>query len=215
MSIRVTIFEDNIALNRALKQMLSDADEIELADAFFNCNNVLHDIAKSNPDVVLMDINMPGINGIEAVKIIRKQFPKLRILMQTVFDDDDNIFESIVAGASGYILKKNLSRVMIDAIVEVYNGGAPMSPAIASRVLSLFQNHVSKNEETQNQDYNISNREKDILRCMIDGKPYKQICDELNISYNTVRTHVKKIYEKLHVSSNTEAVSKAIRQKLI
>jgi DNA-binding NarL/FixJ family response regulator len=106
MKIRVTFFEDNAALNRALQQMISDSNELELAGAFTNGNNVLRDIAKSNPDVVLMDIDMPGINGIESVKIIRSQFPNLRILMQTVFDDDDKIFESILAGASGYILKK-------------------------------------------------------------------------------------------------------------
>lgn len=215
MAIRVTFFEDNAALSRALCQMISDSDELELAGAFQNGNNVLRDIAKSNPDVVLMDIDMPGVNGIEAVKIIRQHFPDLRILMQTVFDDDDKIFESILAGASGYILKKNAPKIIIESIIDVYKGGAPMSPAIATRVLHLFQNHVSRPSDTSDEEYNLTPREKDVLRCMVAGKPYKIISDELNITYNTIRTHVKKIYDKLHVSSNTEAVSKAIRQKLV
>lgn len=215
MAIRVTFFEDNAALSRALCQMISDSDELELAGSFQNGNNVLRDIAKSVPDVVLMDIDMPGVNGIEAVKIIRQHFPNLRILMQTVFDDDDKIFESILAGASGYILKKNAPKIIIESIIDVYNGGAPMSPAIANRVLHLFQNHVTRPNNVSDDEYNLTPREKDVLRCMVAGKPYKIISDELNITYNTIRTHVKKIYDKLHVSSNTEAVSKAIRQNLV
>lgn len=215
MAIRVTFFEDNAALSRALCQMISDSDELELAGSFQNGNNVLRDIAKSVPDVVLMDIDMPGVNGIEAVKIIRQHFPNLRILMQTVFDDDDKIFESILAGASGYILKRNAPKIIIESIIDVYNGGAPMSPAIANRVLHLFQNHVTRPNNVSDEEYNLTPREKDVLRCMVAGKPYKIISDELNITYNTIRTHVKKIYDKLHVSSNTEAVSKAIRQNLV
>lgn len=215
MSIRVTLFEDNKSLNRALSHLIDSTQVLSLAGAFFNCSNVLKDIAQSNPDVVLMDIDMPEVNGIEGVRIIRKQFPQLRILMQTVFDDDDKIFEAIAAGASGYLLKNTTPDELIRAIEEVFAGGAPMSPAIASRVLFLFQNYAAKPTNLNEvEEFNLSKRETDVLRCMVDGKPYKIICDELNISYNTVRTHVQKIYDKLHVSSNTEAVSKALKARL-
>jgi len=215
MKIRVTLFEDNRALNRAICHLIENTADLEIAGTFFNCVNVLRDIAQSNPDVVLMDIDMPEVNGIEGVKMIRKQFPSMRILMQTVFDDDEKIFSAIAAGASGYILKNTAPDKMLESIREVHDGGAPMNPSIASRVLYMFQNNLMRPAEaSETEEYHLSKREMDVLRCMVDGKPYKLICDELNISYNTVRTHVQKIYDKLHVSSNTEAVSKALKSKL-
>lgn len=215
MSIRVAIFEDNVSLNRALSHMVDSADNLTLAGSFYNCSNVLHDIAVSNPDVVLMDIQMPEVNGVEGVKIIRKQFPKMKILMQTVFDNDQWIFDAIVAGASGYILKGMKPEDIVSAISEAYTGGAPMSPPVANRVFNLFQNHARLPEsDATGIDYHLSRREKDVLRCMTEGKPYKIVSDELNISYNTVRSHVQSIYEKLHVQGMTEAVAKAIQEKL-
>ena len=214
MAIRVCIFEDNPKMNKALAQLVDSASGLELAGTFTDGKDVLRNVTQSDPDVVLMDIDMPEVNGIEAVKMIRKHFPKLRILMQTVFEDDDKVFESLVAGASGYVLKNMPSDKMVEAIVEVHNGGAPMSPSIASRVLNLFQHYVRKPEK-ETEEYNLSQREKEVLSCMVDGKPYKVICDELSITYSTVRSHVQKIYEKLHVSNNTEAVSKALKQKLV
>lgn len=215
MSIRVAVFEDNKALNRALCHFLEASDDLELAGSYLNCANVLRDIAQSSPNVVLMDIDMPEVNGIEGVRIIKKQFPAIRILMQTVFDDDDKIFEAIAAGASGYLLKNTTPDSLLQAIREVYDGGAPMSPLVAARVLFMFQQNTTKpTNEKDAEAFNLSKRETDVLRCMVDGKPYKIICDELHISYSTVRTHVQKIYDKLHVSSNTEAVSKALKSKL-
>ena len=214
MVIRVAVFEDNLKFNRALSKLVKSAPELELAGSFTSGMDALRHITQSNPDVVLMDIDMPGVNGIEAVKTIRKHFPKLRILMQTVFEDDNKVFESLVAGASGYILKTMPADKMVEAICDVHDGGAPMSPSIASRVLHLFQNYVRIPDHVTG-EYNLSPRETDVLRCMVDGKPYKVICEELNITYSTVRSHVQKIYEKLHVSSNTEAVSKALKQKLV
>jgi DNA-binding NarL/FixJ family response regulator len=215
MKIRVTLFEDNRALNRAICHLIENTADLEIAGTFFNCVNVLRDIAQSNPDVVLMDIDMPEVNGIEGVIMIRKQFPSMRILMQTVFDDDEKIFSAIAAGASGYILKNTAPDKMLESIREVHDGGAPMNPSIASHVLYMFQNNLMRPAEaSETEEYHLSKREMDVLRCMVDGKPYKLICDELNISYNTVRTHVQKIYDKLHVSSNTEAVSKALKSKL-
>jgi len=214
MSIRVVLFEDNPGMNRVLREMIDQADGLELAGSFTDGKDVLRHITRTNPDVVLMDIDMPGLDGIEAVKRIRNHFPKLRILMQTVFDDDDKVFASLIAGASGYILKTMPVEKMVESVIDVYNGGAPMSPSIAARVLNLFQQYV-KLPERDSDDCSLSAREKDVLRCMVEGKPYKVICEELNITYSTVRSHVQKIYEKLHVSNNTEAVSKALRQRLI
>jgi DNA-binding NarL/FixJ family response regulator len=214
-TLRITLFEDNKALNRALCHLIESTSDLVVAGSYFNCVDVLRDIAQSNPDVVLMDIDMPEVNGIEGVRAIRRQFPKLRILMQTVFDDDEKIFEAIAAGASGYLLKNTTPENMLNAIREVHAGGAPMSPSIATRVLYMFQNNLMKtSEESQLEEFNLSKREMDVLRCMVSGKPYKIICDELNISYSTVRTHVQNIYDKLHVSSNTEAVSKALKSRL-
>ncbi len=214
MAIRVCIFEDNPGMNRALSQLVENDPGLELAGSYDDARDALRHVTTCNPDVVLMDIDMPEVNGIEAVKTLRKHFPKLRILMQTVFEDDDKVFESLVSGASGYILKNMPADLMVESIHEANNGGAPMSPSIASRVLHLFQ-HYARKPEAGGEDYNLSKRELDVLRCMVDGKPYKVICDELSISYSTVRSHVQRIYEKLHVSSNTEAVSKAVRQKLV
>lgn len=215
MSIRVTLFEDNQALNRALSQLIESSDSLVLAGAFSNCSNVLQDIVATSPQVVLMDIEMPEVNGIEGVRTIRKHFPNLKIIMQTVFDNDERIFEALLAGASGYLLKSIKPEEILSAIHDVHDGGAPMSPAVATKVIKMFQSHTRMPDNTTPaSDYQLSKREKDVLRCMSEGKPYKIICDELNISYNTVRTHVQSIYDKLHVHGMTEAVAKAIQERL-
>ena len=162
--------------------------------------------------VVLMDINMPGISGIEAVHIIKEKFPAVQILMQTVFEDNDKIFAAICAGASGYMLKKTTPQKMLEAVEETYQGGAPMSPSVAGKVLQMFrsQSNITKHEFIQ-----LSVREKEILSLLVKGKSYKMIAVECFISTDTVSTHVRHIYEKLHVHSKSEAVAKAIKQKLV
>lgn len=208
--IRITIFDDNELLRDSISLLIGDTDNLELVGSFPNCTHLVSNINDSLPDVVVMDIDMPGINGIEGVVLIRKQFPDIHILMQTVFDDDDRIFAALKAGASGYILKNAGSAKLLDAIIEVHNGGAPMSPSVAKKVLNQFQGVKSSASE----NFNLSAREKDVLGLLVNGKSYKMIADELNISYDTVRAHMKKIYEKLHVSSMTEAVAKAINKNL-
>ena len=208
--IRVIIFDDNDSLRDSVAMLLQDTPDFTLAGSYSHCLGVIENINDTKPDVVLMDIDMPGMNGIEGVKLIRKNFPGIQILMLTVFNDDEKVFAAIKAGAGGYILKNAEPKNLLHAISEVYNGGAPMTPDIARKVLYQFQNNLTQEEE----DYHLSIREKEVLGLLVDGLSYKMIASKLNITYDTVRAHMKKIYEKLHVASMTEAVAKAINQKL-
>jgi DNA-binding NarL/FixJ family response regulator len=212
MSItRVVLFDDNSYVRDSLSMMIGDVEDLVLIGAFEDCNDVLTNIAETQPDVVLMDIDMPGMNGIEAVKLIHAHFPAIQILMQTVFDNDEKVFAAIKAGASGYILKNAGGQNLVDDIREVTKGGSPMSPGIARKVL----NHLKADSNyASGEHYALSPREKEVLSLLVQGLSYKMISDKLSITYDTVRAHMKKIYEKLHVSSMTEAVAKAIHQKL-
>ena len=164
-------------------------------------------------DVVLMDIEMPGMNGIEATKIIKENFPEIPILIQTVFYDDNYIFDAICAGASGYILKSTTPAGYLEAIADVRSGGSPITPGIAKKVLELFRTNLQP--VTPANDYNLTTQEKKVLQLLVEGKSYKLIAAELFVAFDTIKTHVKNIYSKLHVHSGTEAVSKAIRDKIV
>src|SRR6476660_5497177 len=208
--IKVIIFDDNDSLRDSITMLLKDTADFTLANSYSHCLDVIENIRETKPDVVLMDIDMPGMNGIEGVKLIHKHFPTVQILMLTVFDDDEKVFAAIKAGAGVYILKNAEPKNLLHAISEVYNGGAPMTPGIARKVLQQFQTILPEKEK----DYHLSTREKEVLGLLVDGLSYKMIAGKLNITYDTVRAHMKKIYEKLHVASMTEAVAKAINQKL-
>ena len=208
--IKVIIFDDNDSLRDSVAMLLHESDDFTLAGAYAHCLDVTDNIRDTKPDVVIMDIDMPGMNGIDAVKLIRKNFPTVQILMLTVFDDDEKVFSAIKAGAGGYILKNAEPQKLLHAITEVYTGGAPMTPGIARKVLHQFHDMLPEEKS----DYHLSLRETDVLGLLVDGLSYKMIAGRLNITYDTVRAHMKKIYEKLHVSSMTEAVAKAINQKL-
>jgi DNA-binding NarL/FixJ family response regulator len=210
--IRVAVFEDNDQLRESLCELIDNADLLNCSGTFADANHVERKITKSLADVVIMDIDLPGMNGIDAVKIIHEKFPSIRVLMQTVFDDNDKIFAAIRAGASGYILKKAAPAKIIEAIHETYNGGAPMTPSIAEKVLNMFR---IQTQETQAEKIDLSEREKEILTLLVKGKSYKMIAADCFISIDTVNSHIKNIYEKLHVHSKSEAVVKAINQKLI
>ena len=210
IGIKVAIFDDNDLLRDSISMLLEDDDDFTLVGSFVNCLNVIDDIRSSRPDVVVMDIDMPGLNGIEGVRLITRNFPTVQILMQTVFDDEEKIFSAIKAGARGYILKNTEPAKLLEGIREVYNGGAPMTPSVARKVLLQFQEPANP----INDDFNLSRRELEVLGLLVQGLSYKMIADRLNITYDTVRAHMKKIYEKLHVSSMTEAVAKAINKKL-
>ena len=214
MDIRVALFEDNKLVRDALQAILNGTPGFICCGAWPDGNNWESDLNRSKPDVVLMDIEMPGLNGIEITKKICDRFPHIKILIQTVFNDSEKIFLALCAGASGYILKNDPPHKFIEAINEVYNGGAPISSAVAKKVLGFFANQNIILVSPGNEDYHLSEREKEILRMMVESPNYKAIAEKTFISYETVRTHVKNIYKKLHVSSRNEAVMKAIQQGL-
>jgi DNA-binding NarL/FixJ family response regulator len=210
-NIKVAVFDDNDTLRDSLNMLLSDTKEVSLVGSYSHCLDVVENLKETKPDVVIMDIDMPGMNGIEGVKLIRKYRPSTQILMFTVFDDEEKVFAAIKSGAAGYILKNADPENLAQAIVEVYNGGAPMTPGIARKVLQQFQ-YILPNEK---EDYHLSPREKEVLGFLVSGLSYKMIGVQMNITYDTVRAHMKKIYEKLHVASMTEAVAKALNQNLL
>jgi DNA-binding NarL/FixJ family response regulator len=176
---------------------------------------LLENLNSVKPDVVLMDIEMPGMNGVEAVKHIKQHMPHITIVMQTVFEDDDKVFDAICGGASGYLLKNTPPSRLMEAIIEAHEGGAPMSPSIAKKTLNLFQKYLSPLSDSKHQDYHLSSREKEVLQWMVCGYSYKMIADVCHISFDTVRTHIRNIYQKLHVACMSEAVAKAIKERLV
>ena len=211
-SIRVALFEDNFHLRESLYFLIAAEADMECVGAFADCNGIKQNIVAAKPDVILMDIEMPGMNGIEAVAEIKQAFPGIPVLMQTIFQDDEHIFNALCAGASGYLLKSADPQQYLQAIRDVRQGGAPMSGPVARRVLELFQQTVKP--ESRNH-YDLTQKEKEVLAELIEGKSFKMIADSLGISYETVRSHMKSIYSKLHVHSNTEAVIKALKERLV
>lgn len=212
MSIRVTIFEDNKHLRESLQILIGGTPGYDCSGAYPDCRDMLSQLKRDIPDVVLMDIEMPGMNGIEAVKKIKENFPAVQVLMQTMFDDDEYIFNAICSGASGYILKTTTPSGYIEAIQNVYSGGSPMTPSIARKVFGLFKNNIYSPSK---ENYNLTEKEKEILQHLVHGRSYKMIAEEMKISTETVKTHMKNIYTKLHVNSNTEAVAKALKDKIV
>lgn len=214
MDIRVAIFEDNKLVRDALQAILNGTPGYSCSGAFADGNNWELSIKRSTPDVVLMDIEMPGLNGIEVTGLLCEKFPDIKVLIQTVFNDSEKIFHALCAGASGYILKNDPPHKYLEAINEVYNGGAPISATVAKKLLGFFSNKNVVLVAPGNTDYLLSDREKELLKLMVEGHNYKDIAEKAFISYETVRTHVKHIYKKLHVASRSEAVMKAIQQGL-
>ncbi len=212
MGIRITIFEDNETRRDGLKLLLDSSPGFECSGAFENCAHLMQDISMTKPDVILMDIEMPGINGIEAVKRIKEEHPTLPVMMQTVFDHDEKVFQSILAGATGYMLKKTPPVRLLEGIKEIYEGGAPMTPEIAMKVLQFFKHQEA---EKYNSAYLLTEKEKVILSALVEGMSYKMIAAKIDISYHTVNFHIRNIYQKLHVHSVSEAVAKAIKENIV
>lgn len=210
--IRIVVFDDHAERREALKLLISLQPDMTCIGDYEDCSNLVSDIALDIPDVVLMDIHMPGVDGIAGVKLLQRHYSGVLIIMQTIFEDDDNLFNCLQAGAHGYILKKTPNDKVVEAIKDVVNGGAPMTPAIARRVLQHFGR---KSQPSGNDQYNLSRREMDILNNMVKGMSHKMIAADLHISIFTVNNHVKNIYQKLQVHSVSEAVVTAIQKKLV
>ncbi|HLU81575.1 MAG TPA: response regulator transcription factor [Flavobacteriaceae bacterium] len=208
---KVVIYEDNVPLRESVASLLELSEKHEVLGTFGHCDKVKTQLQKLNPDVVLMDIDLPGTNGIEAVGIIRKFNKTVQIIILTIFDDNDKIFKALSAGANGYLLKKNISEKLLVSIEEVLRGGAPMSPSIARKIIE----NLKRPQPTDVPDYKLTQREQEILEYLAMGNSFKLIAAELKISLDTVRTHIKHIYDKLHVRSQIEAVCKAYRENLI
>lgn len=211
MAVKILIYDDNEALRLSMEALIAEQPDFELLAAMPNAETVTTDLQELKPDVILMDIDMPVVNGVKAVKNIRRINEDIPIIMLTVFDDNENIFNAICAGASGYILKRYATEEIPGAIRDVLAGGAPMTGSVARKVLLMVPQ--AKNEEQEKMD--LSKRETEILQFLVNGYSYKMIASEMKISIDTVRFHIKKIYDKLHVHSATEAVSKALKDKLI
>lgn len=211
----MAIFDDNRNIRESIGLLLDTVQGFNVVGSFSHVLDCVEDVAACKPDIVLMDIEMPGMSGIEAVRLLKKEFPHIQVLMQTVFEDDERVFDSICSGASGYILKNQLNTRLVESLQELQFGGSPMSPSIARKVLNKMQQIPQHVRNGPPPDYQLTPREKEVLACIVNGLAYKMIADQLHISYETVRSHVKKIYEKLHVASLTEAVAKAINQKIV
>lgn len=206
--IKIAIVEDNNALRQSLTNLLNQTEGMKCVASLNNLLNVVSELNKSEPDIVLMDIGLPNISGIEGVRTVKENFNTIEVLMFTVFEDVDKIFEALKAGASGYLLKKSSPEEITEAIRSLYYGGSPMSASIARKVILSFQNNNTHPRE----DFQLTTRENEILYSLVDGLSYKKIAEKYFISISTVRTHICHVYEKLHVNSKAQAVAKALKK---
>ena len=209
--INVALCEDNESFRESLLQFIDDTPGYRVCISLPSADNIIDAIEKNKPDVVLMDIDMPGINGIKATGMIKNHFPAINVLILTVYEDEQRIFDAILAGATGYLLKKTPPSKILECIAEVQDGGASMSASIVKKVINYFSHKVK--DETN--EYTLSQRELTILQCLVNGDSYKMIADHCSISIGTVRSHINNIYKKLHINSKSEAVAKAIKERLV
>src|SRR5436309_138170 len=209
--IRVAIVEDDTALREGLRMLIAGTPGYRLTGAFESVEASLEPLSADGPDVLLLDINLPGMLGSQAAGVLRERLPRMQILMLTIYAEQNRVFESICNGASGYLLKKTPPARLLEAIREAHEGGSPMSPEIARKVVTLFQ-QIAQPEQAL---YQLTPQETRLLKLLADGYSYQSSAAQLNISINTVRNYIRSIYEKLHVNSKSEAVSKALRHHLI
>lgn len=210
MSYKLVIFEDNARLRASLELLLNDEVLFKVVGAYSNCQKAVQVIEDTGAELVVMDIDMPGMTGLEGVQQIKSVYPEVKIVMHTVFDDDTRIFDSLCKGADGYLLKNTAPVELIKSLEEVMQGGAPMSPFVAQKVFQYF-----RQKPVLNESYNLTPREKEVLELLVKGNSYKMIASTCNVSIDTVKRHLQNIYHKLHVNCGTEAVAKAIQQKIV
>ena len=206
MSITIVIVEDLDEVRDGLKNFLALSTEFRILDTFKTAEEAVYDIPRLKPDIVIMDISLPGMNGIECIRQVKDRSPSTQFMMFTVYENDEKVFEALKAGASGYLLKNTGLLHMSEALKELYIGGSPMSANIARKLVSVFRDNAKDVDELET----LSSRENEILKLLAKGLLYKEIADQLGISTNTVRQHIHKIYEKLHVQNRTEAINKAL-----
>jgi DNA-binding NarL/FixJ family response regulator len=206
--IRVGIIEDNNTLRNSLTHLFNTTEDMQCVVSLNNLLHVISEVKKSKPDIILMDIGLPNISGIEGVKMVKENFNEIQVMMFTVFEDDEKIFDAIRMGASGYLLKKTPPEEITEAVRELHNGGAPMSASIARKVIRSF--HVQHRNHVE--EFQLTPREKEILYALVDGLSYKKIADKYIVSISTIRTHICNIYHKLHVNSKAEAVAKILKK---
>lgn len=207
MKHKVVIIEDNIPLRDGFVEVISRTENFEVVDAYDNCENAIERIKVDKASIYLVDIDLPGMNGVEGTKLIKKVIPNGHIIMVTVYENSSMVFDALCAGATGYLTKNVSPNAIVDALEELVSGGAPMSIKIAKMVVSSFQKQPSKIE--------LSKREKEVLTLLADGNSYDSIAEQLFISKNTIKFHLKNIYIKLQVNSNIEAVQKANKENLL
>jgi len=207
---QLLIFEDNTRLRQSLELLLNDEANFHVAATYPNCNHAEQQVLKYDADLVVMDIDMPGIGGVEGVRRIKNACPEIKVVMHTMYDDDNRVFDSICAGADGYILKNTSPVHLVAALHEVMAGGTPMSPFIAQKIFQHF-----RQEKLNSEQFQLTSREKEILELLVRGNSYKMIADKASIGIDTVKKHLQNIYHKLHVNCGTEAVAKALRHKIV
>ena len=212
MPISVSIVEDNDKLRATLARVLNRADGFSCVSDYANAEDALKDLPKVRPDVVLMDINLPGMNGVKCVQQLKAAIPVIQVMMLTVYEDTENIFNALAAGASGYMLKRTSTKELLEAIHEVQRGGSPMTTHIARKVVLSFQKSAAAAAKTAGELSELSDREQQVLDLLAQGLIYKEIAEKLQISYETVHTYIRRIYEKLQVRTRTEAVAKFLQR---
>jgi len=209
--IKTAIIEDQRDIREGLTMLIDGTAGYQCTGSYRSMEDALERIKSQMPDVILCDIGLPGMSGIEGIRILKERYPSLLLVMLTVYDDDDRIFDALCAGACGYLLKRTSPARLLESLKEAVNGGAPMSPEVASRVIALFREF----RPPERADYELTPHESRLLRLLVEGHNYTTAAEELKVSYNTVKFHIRHIYEKLQVHSKSEAVAKAMRERLV
>jgi DNA-binding NarL/FixJ family response regulator len=209
--IKAAIVEDQTDIRSGLTVLINGTPGYRCTGSYRSMEEALAGIASNTPDVVLCDIGLPGMSGIEGIRILKERYPTLSLLMLTVYDDDERIFDALCAGASGYLLKRTAPARLLECLREAVSGGAPMSPEVATRVIAVFR----ELRPPERADYDLTPHESRLLKLLVDGHNYTTAAEELSVSYNTVKFHMRQIYAKLQVHSKSEAVAKAMRERLV
>lgn len=209
--IKTAIVEDQRDIREGLAMLINGTEGYHCTGSYRSMEEALAQISREMPDVVLSDIGLPGMDGIQGIKILKERYPEMLILMLTVYDDDDRIFDALCAGACGYLLKRTSPARLLECLKEAVTGGAPMSPEVASRVITLFRDI----RPPERADYELTPHETRLLKLLVDGHNYTTSAEELGVSINTIKFHMRNIYDKLQVHSKSEAVAKALRDRLV